>query len=541
MKKCQHLAIAAALLLASLTAAGGASADEPQNVVLRLRDSGFEFSGELKSFDGARYVVKSPSLGLLSIEAARFECEGAGCAHVAALALPSPATSTFTIETNPTVRPQVFAIDGSGTIGLELMPALIRDYASSFGGSVKQMIGGTSDELQFRLSDARGGEISTIELKRQSSANAFGALSAGKAAIGMSSRPISVAEAAALPPIAGGVHGPEGEVVLALDALAVLVAPGNPVKSLSIDALAKIASGKITNWLELGLPPGVIKFYAGSPQSAAIEGLDDLVLRPRKLTVSASATRFKTEIELSDAVARDPQAIGVASLAFLRNARALAIADACGLASEATVFSVKSEEYPLGRRLYLYTGGLQQNSVARGLLTFASSAPAQATVQNSQFIDQAIEQRNYSDEDARFNRAVKAAESAREVAQARAIVDELKHARRLSATLRFASGSSQLDAKARDDVVRLRALLKSDEARGKTAVFVGYTDSVGSAKSNIDLSYRRATQIRQAVAPDWPSVKPSVVLGEGPLAPVACDESDDGQRLNRRVEVWLRD
>ena len=542
MNKWQQMAAVAVLLGAPLLATATAWAGETDSVVLRLKDSGFEFSGSLKSFDGSRYVVAAPSVGLLSIDAERFDCEGDACAKSTVATAASSTASTFAIEANGANNHQVFAIDGSATIGLELMPQLIRDYAHSLGGSAKQVIGGaTNAAVQFRITDARGAEISSIDLKRRNSADAFGSLLAGRAAIGMSSRPISAAEAATMPPVPGGIHGPEGEVVLALDALAVLVAPDNPAKSVSIEALAKIAAGKITNWSELGLPPANIKLYVGSPDSGANEGFDEIVMRPRGLALTTAATHMKTEAELSDAVARDPYGIGVTSLAFLRNAKALAVADACGRATAPSVFAVKSEEYPLGRRLYLYTAGLAPNSVARELLAFASSAPAQISVQNSQFIDQSIEQIAFNGESRRFDLAIKNAGLKREQAQARAIAQELKGATRLSTTLRFASGSSQLDAKARDDVARLRDFLRRPELTGKTVLFVGYTDSIGTPSANIDLSYRRAVQIRDAVTGDRPSGKIPVVLGEGPIAPVACDETGEGQRLNRRVEVWLRD
>ncbi len=543
MKK-WHLWIAAALSMASspiATAWAGAA------VVLRLKDTGFEFSGELKSFDGSKYVVAAPAFGVLSLDAARFDCEGEACGRAAggtkfetsATASPAP-SAIFTIEANAGGH-QTFAIDGSATIGHELMPQLIRDYASSLGGAAKQIIGGASGSVRFKITDARGSELSDVELRRRSSTDAFGALIAGRADIGMSSRPISASEAAAMPAMAGGVHGAGGEVVLALDALAVLVAPGNPAASISMEALAKVASGKFTNWSQLGLPAGPIKLYAGSRLSGAGEGFDELVLKPRGLTLAARATQLQTDAELSDAVARDRRAIGITSLAFLRNAKSLAIADDCAMTTAPSIFSVKSEEYPLGRRLYLYSKGLADNSVARGLLTFAGSQTAQASVQTSQFIDQSIELSDFVTERARFDRAIKGALRETEREQARAVTAALKGARRLSATLRFASGSSQLDAKARDDVARVRELLVSPALRGKTALFVGYTDSIGSAKANRDLSYRRAVQIRDAVLGERPAGKAPVVVGGGTLAPVACDATDNGQRLNRRVEVWLRD
>ena len=528
----------AAAVLVSLSASAAAHGAETASVVLRLKDSGFEYSGELRSFDGAKYVLAAPSVGLISLDAASFDCEGEACSGLAP-AGPS-IQSTLSIDTDSADTREAIVIDGSATIGLELMPQIIRDYASHIGGTAKQVIGASGTAPQFKLADASGKIISSIEIGRTSSAQSFAALAQKQSTISMVNRAISNEEAAAMPPIAGGIHGPEGEVVLALDALAVLVAPGNPAKSISVDKLAQIYSGKITNWSELGLPAGAINLYAGATDTGATESFDALVMRPRGLTMTAAAQRIGNEIELSDAVARDPQGLGVASLAFLRNARALAVAGACGLTTAPSVFAVKSEQYPLSRRLYLYTAGLAPNSAARGLLAFASSKPAQASVAAAQFIDQEIEHIAYAGEGARFEAALNAAETAKERSQARSIIDVVKAARRLSSTFRFASGSSQLDAKAREDVKRLAAYLKTPAMSGKSIVFAGYADSIGGSKANAELSYRRAEQIRDAVFEGAASNVKAVVIGASSLAPVVCNESDEDLHLNRRVEVWVR-
>ncbi|MEQ1576512.1 MAG: phosphate ABC transporter substrate-binding/OmpA family protein [Hyphomicrobium sp.] len=528
----------AAVLIAGPYWASGANANDTRSVVLHLKDSGFELSGELRSYDGEKYVLAAPSIGVMSIDAARFDCEGEACRNTPAV---TTGQSTFAIEPVVAAERQSFAIDGSAVIGLELMPSLIRDYAQSMGGAAKQVISGARDEVQFKITDAHGAEVSIIDLKRRSSAEAFTELVAGHAAVGMSSRPISAAEADAMPAIAGGIHGPEGEMVLALDALAILVAPGNPAKSLPVEVIARIFSGRISNWSELGLPAGSIKLYLGDSGTGASEGFDELVMRPYGLAVFPGARRLRTESELSDAVARDPHGIGIASLAFLRNAKALAVAGPCGLTTAPTVFAVKSEEYPLTRRLYLYTAGTGTRKMVRDLLAFASSDAAQATIQNSQFIDQSIDQMPYSSASSRFDLAFEAAGTKRERARLPALVKDLKTAKRLSATLRFASGSSQLDAKAREDVERLKKLLHTPEMKAKKVLFVGYADSAGSATANADLSYRRAEQIRDAVVGEAASERSVSVHGVGSLAPVACNDETKSKQLNRRVEVWVRD
>ena len=79
------------------------------------------------------------------------------------------------------------------------------------------------------------------------------------------------------------------------------------------------------------------------------------MLKPYKRSISSDAKRFESNIELAKAVAADRGGIGIASFAELGIAKGLAIKDTCGLVHQPSEFSVKTNEYPLSRNLYLYT------------------------------------------------------------------------------------------------------------------------------------------------------------------------------------------
>ena len=68
--------------------------------------------------------------------------------------------------------------------------------------------------------------------------------------------------------------------VFALDAVVVLVSPQNPVAALSIDDIAKVFAGTITDWSELGRTPGHINTYARDAKSGTYDTFDNLVLKP---------------------------------------------------------------------------------------------------------------------------------------------------------------------------------------------------------------------------------------------------------------------
>src|SRR5208337_4554653 len=95
--------------------------------------------------------------------------------------------------------------------------------------------------------------------------------------------------------------------------------------------------------------------YARDAKSGTFDTFDNLVLKPGNLKISPEAKRFESSPDLSDETARDPDGIGFAGFAYIRNAKPLAISSVCGIVSTPEVFSVKTKEYPLSRRLYLYT------------------------------------------------------------------------------------------------------------------------------------------------------------------------------------------
>ena len=74
-------------------------------------------------------------------------------------------------------------------------------------------------------------------------------------------------------------------------------------------------------------------------------------------------------------------------------------------------------------------------------------------------------------------------------------------------------------------------------------VFAGFSDGIGESAANLRLSVRRADAVRKAVGErlsqtDMGSVN-LAVEGFGEAVPIACDDTPDNRRINRRVEVWV--
>jgi outer membrane protein OmpA-like peptidoglycan-associated protein len=67
----------------------------------------------------------------------------------------------------------------------------------------------------------------------------------------------------------------------------------------------------------------------------------------------------------------------------------------------------------------------------------------------------------------------------------------------------------------------------------------GYTDNVGTADYNLQLSYKRAESVREFLISQGVPAASLTAKGSGSANPVASNTTDEGRRQNRRVEMWI--
>jgi len=522
---------------AALAAGAGSALAEP--VTLTSLDGVTSVSGELIGFDGQSYTVQT-SLGIISVAAGQVTCSGSGCPQEGGT--PAPAATVEAPAATPAAPAPVggaFTLSGSNVIGDGLMPALVDGYAESLGADVVRQVGAAENERAYRLTRQDGSELATIRVVAHGTASAFPALASGDAALGLASRRMNGAEGG-LPDLAGG---PE-EQILALDGLAVITHAANPVRSLTLDQIAAIFAGRTTNWSQLGGPDRAISLYLPTSGSGTLEQFNRLVMEPRRLEAAQNAERLEDHADLSDLVSIDPGGIGLTSFAFVRAARVVAIRQLCGLVSYPTSFSLKTEEYPLARRLYVYGSGRPLPPQAKGLLDFMLSDTAQPLIAESGFVDRDIEAQGIDVQGARIANSLTSPEEF-SLPLMRDMLNELKDAERLSLTFRFNAGSSDLEARSQSEAERFARLIAGGSFAGKEILLVGFADSVGDFNVNRGLAERRAQTVldtlKTTVGEAALAAVPILVQSYGELTPVGCNETAEGRELNRRVEVWVRE
>ena len=518
---CRVRMIRAAALGAVLCGMAGAAA--AQEVVLRSNDGSATITGELMEFADGFYRLRT-ELGELRLSAARMVCEGAACPQL------------DTVEAD-----LVFA--GSDTIGQGIMPLLLAGWAYSIGGEAEVQNGsepGTS--IAELVADQGFGEpIGTYLVRSSTSDDAFTALEDGTAQVGMSARRILPAEARALRAAgAGNMVDVRQERILAVDPLTVIVHPSNPVDSLTLDELAAIYRGEIRSWAALGGPDRPIDVHVRESDSATRTFFDGRILGGAP--VGADAEVIADNNAMAAAVNASPGAIGYVGFAFQRGAKPLSLVSACGLSATPSAFSSKTEEYPLDRRLYLYARADTLSADVERFFDFATSPGADGAIAKAGFVDLSVAREDLNAAADRVRAALAASGNAFERDQLEDLATEMDRWDRLSTTLRFATGSSELDERGRADVRRLIDYLEIQPAGTEIAI-VGFTDSVGAAAFNQTLSEARAAQAASEVNAAGGSSMRNIAFstrGFGELAPAACNDDANGRRINRRVEVWIR-
>ena len=144
------------------------------------------------------------------------------------------------------------------------------------------------------------------------------------------------------------------EVIIAYDALAVIVHPSNPVKELTREQLEKIFTGRIRNWKEVGGPDRRIVAYSRETSSGTYEFFKESVLKNKNYTNRALSMPATGAVIQS--ISQTKGAIGYVGLAYLNDAvKALSVSYDGGAHFVTPTFeNAEKKLYPIVRPLYYY-------------------------------------------------------------------------------------------------------------------------------------------------------------------------------------------
>ncbi len=159
-------------------------------------------------------------------------------------------------------------------------------------------------------------------------------------------------------------------ITVAKDGIAVIVNPNNPVANLSIDQIAKMATGEITNWSEVGGNDGQVVFIGREAGSGTRDGFESITETEDKCKYTNELTSTG---EVIANVASNPNAIGYASLSAVNDTiKALTVDNVAP--SEDTVLD---GTYKIQRNFnFIVSESEALSDAAQAFVDFATSADA---------------------------------------------------------------------------------------------------------------------------------------------------------------------
>ena len=275
----------------------------------------------------------------------------AGSVFIFAMACGGHETRTADTTTAPAAEPAgKLTIKGSDTMVI-LGQRFAEEYMKKNPGTVVQVNGGGSG-------------------------TGIAALINGSVDLAQSSRPMKEKE---IQDVREKRQAEVKETPVALDALSVFVNEKNPIRELSIEQLAGVYTGKITDWKQVGGKAGRVVLYGRENSSGTYEYFKEHVLNkadfaPRTQTLAGTAA-------VINAVAKDPQGIGYGGIAYAKDVASLGIKAAGKPAVTPSEESVRNGTYPISRKLYFYAVP-SNNAEIEKFTGWVTSPEGQAVVKN---------------------------------------------------------------------------------------------------------------------------------------------------------------
>ncbi len=181
------------------------------------------------------------------------------------------------------------------------------------------------------------------------------------------------------------------EIKIALDGLAIIVHPSNPVFRLTLDQLSQIFAGKISNWKELGGRDAEIVILSREVNSGTHVYFKEKVVRKNdplsKEEFSPGALMLSSSQAIADEVAQNTDGIGYYGMGYLseRQKAVLVAKDSQSPYIEPTLDNVVNGLYPISRDLYFYTNG-KPSATLKEFIEFCLSPEGDSITIDNDFV-----------------------------------------------------------------------------------------------------------------------------------------------------------
>jgi serine/threonine protein kinase len=396
--------------------------------------------------------------------------------------------------------------------------------------SALRIAGAVSPDDRFARAWAEAFEASQhdirVHLEPQASSTAIDALLRGTADLAIVSRAATQDERARANSLGLTLSGRSAENLVAVDAVAVIVNPENPIRDVTLRDIRRLFDGEISDWSYFGGKRRAVSLLV-RPDDLGIEETFRAGALGTGTRYADSAEVVRAAKDVTERVRRERDALSIVSLEAVGSNKALRIATTDGERPVApSSMTVRSRAYPIVRPIFLY---------AR---TGAGVDPALTNL-SSAFVDYVL---GDGQNDARRVEAVPSSleliedrDASERVSQACGIPPEPR--RKYNSDYRFRNGALVVDDLAVHDLDRMAENLCAPSSPPPTIDLAAVLERGARAPRAALGARERASAVRTELLARCPTLQVRCVT-VAPDAPGASTRAQDERDVGR-VEVWI--
>jgi phosphate transport system substrate-binding protein len=275
--------------------------------------------------------------------------EGEGCmkSHVkmAAVLIGSAAIAMSAVAEEKLV------IKGSDTLGAKMVPQIAEAFKAKYPDV-------------------------TFEIAAEGSSTGVKAILTSTADIGMSSRDVKESEMADAKKAGVDMQ----TIVVARDAIAVIVNEANPIEELTVEQVGQIFTGKVDDWSAVDGKPGKISAYTRNTSSGTYKVFQSLAMN--KEDYGSDTQKMAGNEQIASEVGNNPNGIGYVGLAYV-NTKGVKVVAVEG--AKPSIKTVNDGSYVLARPLYYLSNG-KPKGLAKKFVKFSMDTEGQKIVEGVGFV-----------------------------------------------------------------------------------------------------------------------------------------------------------
>ena len=503
-----------------------------QDVTLQSSDGFISVDGQVVGFNGVMLRVQT-SVGAVSVPASEVICFGDGCLEViASNDFGLTADSFQSVVTGSGTE----VVSGSGDLQIAFAaPAFDTLYATAVGAFATS---GARAEIAGDGQLILQNDVDTATLVVTDDAASANVVIETVSLNGTA--PQAYANA-----LGWAGSGPLTHQLVGLQSFSVLVAPNAGIDSITLNDLARVYAGEITNWSQIGgsdVNVLALQLPTSSPLRAQMEAL---VMAPAGKRIAGNVLTMSDEAGIAASINQFPGSISIISTQAANADMTVTVAGSCGVAVAATPFNVKSGDYPLIRPVMATYDAPSNLPLVSELFDFASTDAVQDMLAGEGFISHIASLQESAVKNARLSQLLGATlDDAQRVAAAQ-MFQVLFDADRMSPTLTGGAASGPEGAWNRAMMKDLIEAMGDPANAGREIIFVGVGQSSAGSQAAINASIAAAAEMQAALAATAANVIAAgnftvSSYGFGDVSTATCIDGQVAGPTYTRVEVWMR-